>query len=43
MGLKIPANRPFVGTDFNLTRAGLHPDGISKNEEIYNIFDTKRY
>jgi isopropylmalate/homocitrate/citramalate synthase len=39
---KIPANYPFVGADFNVTRAGIHADGIIKNEEIYNIFDTDR-
>ncbi len=36
----IPANYPFVGTEFNTTRAGIHADGILKNPEIYNIFDT---
>jgi len=39
---KIPNNLPLVGKDFNMTRAGIHADGILKNEEIYNIFDTKR-
>jgi citrate (Re)-synthase len=38
----IPANYPFVGTEFNVTRAGIHADGILKNPEIYNIFDTER-
>jgi len=37
----IPANYPFVGENFNVTRAGIHADGLVKNEEIYNIFDTK--
>jgi len=36
----IPANYPFIGTEFNTTRAGIHADGIMKNPEIYNIFDT---
>ena len=36
----VPANYPFVGTDFNTTRAGIHADGVLKNQEIYNIFDT---
>ena len=31
---------PFVGRAFNATRAGIHADGLLKNEEIYNIFDT---
>ncbi|SEM60555.1 Isopropylmalate/homocitrate/citramalate synthases [Syntrophus gentianae] len=39
---KIPANMPFVGIDFNVTRAGVHADGLIKNEEIYNIFDTTK-
>ncbi len=38
----IPSNYPFVGSEFNTTRAGIHADGIMKNEEIYNIFDTKK-
>lgn len=37
---KIPDNYPFVGRDFNATSAGIHVDGLIKNEEIYNIFDT---
>lgn len=41
-GYKIPANTPFVGRAFNSTRAGIHADGMLKNEEIYNIFDTGR-
>ncbi len=36
----IPPNYPFVGEDFNATSAGVHVDGLAKNEEIYNIFDT---
>ncbi len=36
----IPPNYPFAGEDFNTTRAGIHADGLLKNEEIYNIFDT---
>ncbi len=38
----IPPNYPFVGRDFNATSAGVHADGLAKNEEIYNIFDTNR-
>ncbi len=40
MGFTIPANYPFVGAEFNSTSAGIHADGMMKNEEIYNIFDT---
>ena len=25
-----------------MTRAGIHADGVIKNEEIYNIFDTEK-
>lgn len=38
----IPPNYPFVGRDFNATSAGVHVDGLIKNEEIYNIFDTSK-
>lgn len=38
----IPANMPFIGSDFNKTSAGIHVDGLSKDEEIYNIFDTQK-
>ena len=26
-----------------MTRAGIHADGLLKNEEIYNIFDTEKF
>ena len=38
----IPPMTPFVGKNFNVTRAGIHADGLLKNEEIYNIFDTEK-
>lgn len=38
----IPPHTPFVGRSFNATRAGIHADGLMKNEEIYNIFDTTK-
>ena len=40
VGVDIPAGYPFVGANFNVTSAGIHADGMLKNEEIYNIFDT---
>lgn len=40
LGYEIPSNYPFVGDAFNATSAGIHADGVIKNEEIYNIFDT---
>ena len=42
IGYKIPVMTPFVGRNFNVTRAGIHADGLLKDEEIYNIFDTKK-
>lgn len=41
-GINIPDNYPFIGSEFNVTSAGIHADGAIKNEEIYNIFDTKK-
>lgn len=40
IGYEIPPRTPFVGKYFNVTSAGIHADGILKDEEIYNIFDT---
>jgi isopropylmalate/homocitrate/citramalate synthase len=42
LSFDIPPNYPLVGKDFNVTRAGIHADGLLKNEEIYNCFDTER-
>lgn len=42
MGYKIPPMTPFVGRSFNVTRAGIHADGLMKDQEIYNIFDTEK-
>ena len=38
----IPTFMPFVGRNFNATRAGIHADGMLKDEEIYNIFNTRK-
>ena len=43
LGEHIPERTPFVGKNFNVTRAGIHADGLLKNEEIYNIFDTGKF
>jgi len=40
LNYRIPPNFPFVGASFNATSAGIHADGMSKFEEIYNPFDT---
>lgn len=42
LGYKIYEKQPFVGRDFNMTQAGIHADGLLKDEEIYNIFDTAK-
>ncbi len=42
VGYKIPPMTPFVGRNFNVTKAGIHADGLLKDEEIYNIFDTRK-
>ena len=42
IGYEIPVMTPFIGDNFNVTRAGIHADGLLKDEEIYNIFDTKK-
>jgi len=41
LGFEIPHNYPLVGEDFNVTRVGIHADGLLKDEEIYNCFDTR--
>ena len=43
IGYIVPSRTPFVGKNFNVTRAGIHADGLLKNEEIYNIFDTEKF
>jgi isopropylmalate/homocitrate/citramalate synthase len=40
LNYEIPPRTPFVGRAFNATRAGIHADGLLKDEEIYNIFNT---
>lgn len=40
IGYNIPPQTPFVGNNFNVTKAGIHADGLLKDQEIYNIFDT---
>ena len=42
MGMDIPERTPFVGRNFNVTKAGIHADGMLKDQEIYNIFDTEK-
>lgn len=40
LGEVIAPRTPFVGEYFNVTRAGVHADGLMKDEEIYNVFNT---
>ncbi len=42
MGVDISPSYPFVGSHFNATSAGIHADGMLKDAEIYNIFDTDK-
>ena len=42
IGYNIPVMTPFVGNNFNSTRAGIHADGLLKDAEIYTIFDTQK-
>ena len=42
LGTEIGPRTPFVGRNFNSTRAGIHADGLLKDEEIYNIFNTDK-
>ncbi len=42
IGYEIPPMTPYVGRNFNVTRAGIHADGLLKDEEIYNIFNTEK-
>ena len=42
IGYVLPPMTPFVGRSFNATRAGIHADGMLKDPEIYNIFDTEK-
>ncbi len=40
--MEIDPRTPFVGRNFNSTRAGIHADGLLKDEAIYNIFNTEK-
>ncbi|MBQ3132602.1 MAG: 2-isopropylmalate synthase, partial [Clostridia bacterium] len=42
IGYNLPVMTPFVGKQFNSTRAGIHADGLMKDAEIYTIFDTNK-
>lgn len=40
LNYSIDPKHPFVGSEFNMTKAGIHADGLLKDESIYNSFDT---
>jgi isopropylmalate/homocitrate/citramalate synthase len=42
IGTRISVRYPFVGDDFHKTRAGIHADGLARDERIYSIFDTQK-
>ncbi len=42
IGYPVPRNYPLVGADFNVTRAGIHAEGLRRDERIYNIFNTTK-
>jgi isopropylmalate/homocitrate/citramalate synthase len=42
LNYEIDPRTPFVGRNFNSTRAGIHADGLLKDESIYNIFNTEK-
>ncbi len=42
IGYQVPPMTPLVGKEFNFTRSGIHADGLLKDEEIYNIFNTEK-
>jgi len=42
IGYPIPHKEPFVGRDFNKTRAGIHAGGLYRDHRVYNIFDTEK-
>ena len=42
IGYNVPPMTPYVGSSFNMTRAGIHADGLMKDEQIYNIFNTAK-
>ena len=42
IGFRIPEFYPLVGSNFNVTRAGVHADGLVKNMKIYTAFDFEK-
>jgi len=42
IGTRVSVRYPLVGDDFHKTRAGIHADGLARDERVYNIFDTTK-
>ncbi len=42
IGTRVSVRYPFLGDDFHKTRAGIHADGLARDERIYSIFDTQK-
>jgi len=42
IGTRISVRYPLVGDNFHKTSAGIHADGLARDERIYNIFDTTK-
>lgn len=41
MNVPVFEKTPYIGSGFNVTKAGIHADGMLKHQEIYNPFDTE--
>ena len=42
IGYRVPSRTPFVGRNFNVTRAGIHYRRHAENQD-YNVFDTGKF
>lgn len=42
LNFEIPNNYPLVGRNANVTRAGIHADGMLKHTEVYSGFDADK-
>jgi isopropylmalate/homocitrate/citramalate synthase len=42
IGVSLPENYPLLGDDITKTRAGVHADGVLKNERVYSAFDPQK-
>jgi isopropylmalate/homocitrate/citramalate synthase len=42
IGVDVPENYPLLGDDITKTRAGVHADGVLKNERVYSAFNPQK-